>query len=549
MPIVHNFTDRERKKISIKTVAIVLIVLGLIFIVYYIFSNTPKPTIQPITNNTSGIQNVCIDSKLVQKVKDDIEDYVTSKEGTLQISQTNCDYQIVRNQKDTNPYNLIFTKIYIPVSSVLADSLDFPSDNVIAGFNNQKITNYNIIWEKDTDDFLKSKYDLAVGQTIYTEQEIEKKLATTKTSIAIIPFEQLKTYEQEVRVNGNSIFDKTFVPLAYFLTDTVWIKGSGDTRTDLEAIVKKDLGDTNYKQENVTTIITSGSSYVGSDKYQELIAQKKDSNYMVSSIKEITNAADIFHMSNEVSVSGRCYQRTNSSYLCSNRNDISVIKTLGTDVVGVTGNHILDFVLTSFKETLTWYTKNGIQYFGGGTNSTDSHTPRVITKNGIKFAFVGFNFIPPYSYYSTSTKAGNNNVSLNLMKSDIAKAKKLADIVIVDMQWGSELDKTPDKNTKDNARYAIAQGANIVEGVNAYTPQAVEVSDNHAIFYSLGGFINAQAKQGMLVRHIFYQKKYVGFELLPLSFDKELSIGLAEGSIKDTMLRTVFNKSTINYEN
>ncbi|MCK9368389.1 CapA family protein [Candidatus Dojkabacteria bacterium] len=547
MPIIHNFTDRERKKINVKAIAIVLVLIGILVVTYFVSKNSIK--IIPEIEEESNIQNICIDPKLPQTVKDDLEDYVGKNTLSLQISQTDCDIEIVRNPKDTNPYNLIFTKIYIPVSSVLSTSLDLPSDNVVGALNSQKITDYTIIWEKETDDFLKSKYDLAVGQTVYTQKEIEKKIAKSKSYIAIIPFEKLKTYEKEVKVNGNSIFDKTFVPLAYFLTDTVWTKAQGQVKIDIDAIIKKDLGDINYKQEDITTVITSGSSYVGSDRYQSLIADKKDSSYMVSNIKELTKAADIFHMSNEVSVSGRCYQKTNSSYLCSNRSDISVIKILGTDVVGLTGNHILDFGLASFHETLTWYTKNNIQYFGGGVNSKDSHTPRVVTKNGIKFAFIGFNFIPPYSYYSTSTKAGNNNVSLNIMKNDISKAKKIADVIIVDMQFGNEQDTKPDKNTKENARYAIAQGAEIVLGVNGYIPQGFEIANNKGIFYSLGGFINAKATKGMLVKHIFYGKKYIGFELLPLSFSSNLTIGLAEGSIKDTMTSTVFNKSTINYEN
>lgn len=543
MPVIHNWTDREKKKFNIKIIALIFIIIGIFLIPYFLLFQKKEIEKHENTQNVTGY--FCLDPALPQNIKEIYENDETKNE----INNKNCNTEIIRNPKDTNPYRLVSTKLYIPVTNITSDLETLTIEQLQDSLSTQKYKGYTILWNRQTDEYLRTKYNFGVGQSTYSDKEIEKRISSSKQYIAIIPFENKKVFEKEIKLNGYSVWEKDFSLMAYPLIDTIWIKvGQEEYERYFKEIIQA-VGENNYEGDKIVTIISSGSSYVGSDLYQKYINEKNDPSYMVSNISSLTSSADIFHLSNEVSISNRCYQQENSIYLCSRESDLAVLKKLSVDVVGVTGNHILDFGLSSFENTLDWYSKNKIKYFGGGKDQKDANTARIFNVNGTKIAFLGYNYVTPYSYYATDTKAGNANVSKGILKENISKAKKNADIVVVDMQWGNEEDGKYQSYQTEQAQLAFKYGADIVQGVNSHQALGFHVYGSKSIYFGLGGFLNTKAKNGILVRHRFYDKEYIDTQIIPIQYDKTFKILLAGDKVKDTMLNTIFKQSYTYNEN
>jgi poly-gamma-glutamate synthesis protein (capsule biosynthesis protein) len=81
---------------------------------------------------------------------------------------------------------------------------------------------------------------------------------------------------------------------------------------------------------------------------------------------------------------------------------------------------------------------------------------------------------------------------------------------------------------------AIDAGASIVTGVHPHWVQSVESYHGGLIFYGLGNFIfdqlwSQETREGIMVKHTFYGKTYLGYELIPTYLSNDLIITLAEG--------------------
>lgn len=552
MPIIHNFTDRAEKKLNIKILSWFLIIFGAILLSFFLARNQqnfklPKNNQLQVVDSTNYI---CLNNTN-ETLSDYISTYITEKNLDLQLTNENknkCSVTVVRNPLDTNEYTLVWQKLFVVVTNIKSELTSVKSDTLISSFSSQKLEKYDIIWNREVDEFLRTKYTFGVGQTIYSDNQIEKKLSEGTNTIAIIPFEVLNPKYKVLTIDSWDIFSSNFSTLNYPFSDTYWYSSSTEFKQHTEEMLTKFLPAQNFQPNSFTKLILTGSSYIGADAYNLNILGGEKPDYMVTNLKDIISKDDVLHISNEVSIYNSCLQKVSSTYLCSFEKDFLPLKTLGVDVVGVTGNHILDFGYKSFSTTLDWYTKNKIQYFGGGRNAQDAHTPKIVQKNGIKFAFLGYNFIPPYSYYSTKTKSGSANVSLSFMKEDISSAKKLADFVIVDMQWGDEQQTKINSAQKENALYAIKYGADIVNGVNSFAPLGFDLSTTSSTFYGLGGFLNPQTKEGIIVTHTYYQKKHIAIEITPIVYDSKKRIVLAQGLEKEKILNNIYKQSSIIYD-
>ncbi|MCC7289905.1 CapA family protein [bacterium] len=548
MPVIHYFSDKERKKLNSRIIAFILFFIGALATTYAVASLQVKPVATPIAPIKT--KYFCAKNLHNEKLTAYIETLLEQQSIDLVLSSNSqdCTVTLQRNPLDINTLLQLTHQLYIPVVSAINPLETINTKDLISSLNQQKYKGYSLIWNSSTDSFLRSRYNFGVGQTVYSDSEIERKLGERGNYLAIIPFEQLNPKYKVVQIEAWDIFEPGFTISTYPLTDSYWLNIPQEYKPSIQDSLTEYLPKPNYEPAKLTKIILTGSSYIGADAYNIQILSGKNPNYMLKNLTTFIGQEDLLHISNEVSINTNCIQQVQSTFLCSKEKDFTPFKILGVDVVGVTGNHIMDFGYNTYINTLNWYDDNKIKYFGGGRDAHDAHTPRVITQNGIKFAFLGYNFIPPFSYYSTNNKGGSANVSLKFMETDITKAKQMADVVIVDMHWGDELQQRISRDMRENARYAHQYGATIVNGVNSYSTLGFDVSTNTSTFYGMGGFLNPQAENGMIVSHYFYNKEYIGAKVSPITYTKDKTVELAEGKIKDRMISTVYKQSKISYD-
>ena len=115
-------------------------------------------------------------------------------------------------------------------------------------------------------------------------------------------------------------------------------------------------------------------------------------------IDSVLRSADITHISNEVSFDANCPTPdpwTLSLFFCSNPGYIALLEDAGTDVVELTGNHLLDYGPANLLTTLDMYDQLGWKYYGGGRDLQDALQPALLENNGNKLAFIGCDFPGP----------------------------------------------------------------------------------------------------------------------------------------------------------
>jgi poly-gamma-glutamate synthesis protein (capsule biosynthesis protein) len=71
----------------------------------------------------------------------------------------------------------------------------------------------------------------------------------------------------------------------------------------------------------------------------------------------------------------------------------------------------------------------------------------------------------------------------------VEAASDVADLVVVTVHWGMELDTTPRQDDIERAHAMIAAGADIIFGHHPHRMQPLEMIDQAAVFWSLGNFV------------------------------------------------------------
>lgn len=190
---------------------------------------------------------------------------------------------------------------------------------------------------------------------------------------------------------------------------------------------------------------------------------------------------------------------------------IQCLEHAGIDVVSVCNNHILDYDSPCMLQTLDLLEGAGMTYVGGGRNVDDARTVRVVEVAGTKVAFIGYTeFASSWLFWdyghrrtflASDTEPGCNPLDMAIIEEDIARAKELADLVCVSFHWGTEDVRYPTPfdpfNPQDFeaiAHRVVDLGASVVLGHHPHIVQGFEVYRGAVIAYSLGNFVNDQAR-------------------------------------------------------
>jgi gamma-polyglutamate biosynthesis protein CapA len=191
---------------------------------------------------------------------------------------------------------------------------------------------------------------------------------------------------------------------------------------------------------------------------------------------------------------------------------LPAIKDAGFDVVSFANNHVGDWNMKAFKDTLSRLQDIGILKTGAGMTKAEAEMPTIIEKNGTKFGFIGFSDVGP------DWLAAKDNIPGILLASDpnlpeiIKNAKANCDVLIVSFHWGIEYKTIHNKRQEFLAHTAIDNGADMVIGHHPHVIEDIETYNNHPIVYSLGNFIFDQyfskdTMHGMLFEAIFSGNK------------------------------------------
>ena len=167
------------------------------------------------------------------------------------------------------------------------------------------------------------------------------------------------------------------------------------------------------------------------------------------------------------------------------------IKANGIEVANMGNNHSGDFgkeALVDGRENLI---AAGIGAVGAGRDLEEAAAPALFEVEGWTVGVLGFGGVAPDdSWYATADTPGmSSGDNTDSMVEAVAAAAELADLVVVSVHWGVELDTTPRPDDIERAEAMIAAGADIIFGHHPHRMQPLDMMEGAPVFWSLGNFV------------------------------------------------------------
>ena len=204
---------------------------------------------------------------------------------------------------------------------------------------------------------------------------------------------------------------------------------------------------------------------------------------------------------------------------------IDALKEVGFDVLSVANNHMGDWSMTAFEDTMDRLYGAGIKYVGGGKNKKDATSVKIIEKDGISIGFLAFSDVGP------EWLAKNSDLSFMLSAKDqdiveiIATAASLVDHLVVSYHFGEEYSKEPTDRQKYLAKMSIDYGARVVLGHHPHVVLPTEFYRDGFIAYSMGNFIfdqnfSKETSEGQVLNIVFDKQGIVSARGAFVDFNK-----------------------------
>jgi poly-gamma-glutamate synthesis protein (capsule biosynthesis protein) len=363
----------------------------------------------------------------------------------------------------------------------------------------------------------------AVQVQVVPESQIVDAAWEDMPAWAIVPFESLDPRWKVLTIDGQSPLRKDFdlngYPLEVFYT----------LQTDGRDAAQYALPASNRDASKLTTLIMTGTSALVREIAYQMEVRGLD--YPAQDIGDILRQADLFHISDEVSFDPSCPPPNpdKNRFYCSDPRYIQLFDDVGVDIVELTGNHILDQGAPSFLYTLGLLKQHHMSYFGGGANLTDAGKPLLIQSNGNKLAFLGCNDGELPEPFATDVQPGANPCNYSLLKSQIKQLRASGYLPIVTFQYKEGYSPEVMPWQEYDFRQVAEAGAIIVSGSQSHVPMKMEFDNGTFIHYGLGNLFFGQMgnqppgpglplqpaeRYEFLDRHVFYDGRYIGTELL-----------------------------------
>ena len=157
--------------------------------------------------------------------------------------------------------------------------------------------------------------------------------------------------------------------------------------------------------------------------------------------------------------------------------------------VSLANNHSGDWGKQGFATELELLREAKLPYFGGGADGRAARQPVVLTTGGKRVAFLGYNDFPPRAFAAGPATPGIAWLIEEDVVHDIKATRKQADIVLVFLHWGEELEEKPTEQQREMAHRLLDAGADAIIGGHPHVTQTIEWYKDRPIVYSLGNFV------------------------------------------------------------
>ncbi|MDM1344685.1 CapA family protein [Acinetobacter pseudolwoffii] len=228
---------------------------------------------------------------------------------------------------------------------------------------------------------------------------------------------------------------------------------------------------------------------------------------------------------------------------------LNVIKKLNINYIALANNHIKDYGEEGVVDTIKFCEENYIKTIGAGKNSEIAAETKILDTPEGKIALIN---IAENEWSSAEENTAGAN-GMNLIKDirKIQEAKNNSDFVFVIIHGGHEYYNLPSPRIKEQYRFYIEQGADLVVSHHTHCISGYELYKGKYIYYGLGNFLFTHESKYEewykgLVLEVVIENKQIRCELHPISQSKNnYLLSLLDGSEKKLLIEEINNLSEI----
>lgn len=202
---------------------------------------------------------------------------------------------------------------------------------------------------------------------------------------------------------------------------------------------------------------------------------------------------------------------------------LHAVADAGFNVAGLANNHIMDYGVTGFGETLRAVTSHGLKVCGAGQYLQQAQQACHVEVKGLRIALIAV------AEHEFSIASSDHPGAAPLDSIDnvlqIEQAHKEADLVFVSVHGGNEYFPLPRPGLRKLCQYLTNRGADAVICHHTHIPGAYEIHEGKPIIYSLGNLIfdhphppeNWDKGYAAILKYSSDTRKFIAFNFLPYS--------------------------------
>jgi hypothetical protein len=390
---------------------------------------------------------------------------------------------------------------------------------------------------------------------VVTQEELTSYAVTDQPFLSLLPFEELDAKWKVLRIDDQAPIDDYFSPETYPLSTAIGVEG---IREELGA----SLPASNYDRDQRTVLIMTGvTALTRATAYRMEI---HGNPYPGRDIHSWLSAADLVHISNEVSFAQNCPDPDPFQLdliFCSSPERIELLEHISTDIIELSGNHLMDYGIPAMNLTLEMYEQRDWAFFAGGWNLADARSPALITHNGNRLAFLGCNPVGPPIAWATESKPGAAPCGdYQWMIDEIQALRAEGYLPIVTLQYFEDYTAYPSPKMQADFRQLADAGAVMVSGSQAHTPKNMVFTDSAFIHYGLGNLFFDQmevyyndrlmpgTREAFIDRLIFYESQLISIELLTTMLEDYARPRPMTPIEREALLSRIFQIAVDSYE-
>ena len=236
MPIIQNYSDKHKIKVILLSALYLLLAVAAVSLLFKLFVQQ-SPTDPNSTDLSKVDRNICFEKDVEQYIVDKVDGWTVENEQyktTEVTSATECNVVIRRNTEDPNNLIKLFDTTYVLISRDTQDEIESLSqEELLDALVTQSYQEHTLVWDLTTDSFLRSNFNIGVGQIVLSDEEIERRLASANY-IAVVNSASTQDGDIVLSIDNQNPTTEGYNSAKYPLIDRYWI--GGDNEDDIATI-------------------------------------------------------------------------------------------------------------------------------------------------------------------------------------------------------------------------------------------------------------------------------------------------------------------------